>query len=105
MFQILDQSTFPYGQGASGTPLAPFVSVAANDLAAGTTLMVTELQNFQLPNGQTHNGCVRVDDTGVDFSCHIDWFVESYANEAQLSNLPEQATVQVSSCTVLTYNA
>lgn len=104
-FQVLDKSQFPYGQGASGRKLAPFVSVAANDLAQGTTLFVSQLKNWKLPNGQTHNGCVRVDDKGVGFSCHIDWFVVSYANEVKLSNLPERATVKATNCQVLNYGA
>jgi len=104
-FQVLDKSQFPYGQGSSGAALNPFVSVAANDLAQGTKLFVSELKNWKLPNGQIHNGCVRVDDEGADFSCHIDWFVVSYPNEVKLSNLPEQATVQVKNCQILSYGA
>ena len=87
--------------------LEPFVSVAANDLAQGTTLFVSALENLALPNGKTHNGCVRVDDRGsADFHCHIDWFVSLYDNYATMSDnnqLPDQATVQESSCQVQTY--
>ena len=80
------------------------MSVAANDLAQGTLLYVSELNNFQLPNGKKHNGCVRVDDQGVNFSCHIDWFVLSYSYEASVNpNLPENAHVKISNCQVLNY--
>jgi len=107
-FQILDKSQFPYGQGSSGKALEPFVSVAANDLKKGTTLFVSKLKNFVLPNGKTHNGCVRVDDTGSgdNFKCHIDWFVSSYDDYAKMSDknqLPDKATVQERSCQVQTY--
>ncbi|KAK9696033.1 hypothetical protein K7432_012688 [Basidiobolus ranarum] len=66
-FSIIEQGHFPYGKGAKDNALTPFVSVAANDIPLGSTLMVNQLKGVKMPNGRTHNGCVRVDDQGWSF--------------------------------------
>jgi len=38
--------------------------------------MVVQMIGTKLPNGLTHNGCVRVDDVSWSFGKnHIDWYV------------------------------
>ncbi|KAK9717743.1 hypothetical protein K7432_005963 [Basidiobolus ranarum] len=75
-FSFISEKVYPYGIGAWDNPLVPFVSVASNDLPQGTLLMVKQLEGIELPNGQTHNGCVRVDDQGWSFGDNqIDFMV------------------------------
>ncbi|RUS21111.1 hypothetical protein BC937DRAFT_93591 [Endogone sp. FLAS-F59071] len=102
-FLILDPKKFPYGEGGWDNPLYPFVSVASNDLPQGTTFEVEELVNFKLPNGMTHNGCVRVDDQGWSFgNCQFDFFILEYSFYPNL-NLPDNVHAQVKSCQPLNY--
>ena len=49
--------------GSNDNPLKPYVSIASNDIAYGTTGIVEEFVGMRTPQGETHNGCVRVDDS------------------------------------------
>ncbi|OZJ04203.1 hypothetical protein BZG36_02975 [Bifiguratus adelaidae] len=101
-FEILGKGT-PFGSGAYD-PLVPFVSVASNDLSGHTTVYIKEFDGLTLPNGETHNGCVRVDDNGWSFGgCHLDLFVMSYEYYANF-NWPSTITTNIQSCTVKDYN-
>ncbi|RUS18337.1 hypothetical protein BC937DRAFT_88914 [Endogone sp. FLAS-F59071] len=106
-FTVLDTKRYPFGQGAWNNALVPFVSVASNDLPQGTTLFVKELEDFRLPNGKVHNGCVRVDDQGAGQSfgnCHVDFFLLEYTFEVIMNpKLPEQAHIEVCDCQLLDY--
>ncbi|ORX64400.1 hypothetical protein K493DRAFT_372559 [Basidiobolus meristosporus CBS 931.73] len=75
-FSFINEKLYPFGLGEKDNALVPFVSVAANDISYGTTLMVEQLKGIKLPNGQIHNGCVRVDDQGWSFGDNqIDFMV------------------------------
>ncbi|CAO0794764.1 unnamed protein product [Mucor circinelloides] len=105
-FQKVDRSKAPYGLGSDDDiHLAPWVSVAANDLKVGTKLYVKELDGVKLPDGKTHNGCVRVDDEGWSFhGCQLDFFVLQFTAYQKLEDmLPEKVTVSAQDCKILDY--
>lgn len=83
----------------------PWVSVASNDLKRGTRLYVKELDQIRLPDGQVHNGCVRVDDDGWSFGkCQLDFFILQFSAFQMLSKqLPEHVTAVEQNCQVLDY--
>ncbi|KAK4513615.1 uncharacterized protein ATC70_005619 [Mucor velutinosus] len=105
VFMELDRSSTPYGIGHTGEGLNPWVSVASNDIATGTTLYVKEMDGLVLPGGKTHNGCVRVDDQGWGLgNCHIDFFVLQFSAYQELvKELPSTVTVTETSCTIKDY--
>ncbi|KAK4510542.1 ethionine resistance protein [Mucor velutinosus] len=105
-FQKVDRSEAPYGLGSDDNiHLSPWVSVASNDLKIGTKLYVKELDGVKLPDGKTHNGCVRVDDEGWSFhGCQLDFFVLQFTAYEKLENiLPEKVTVSAQDCKILDY--
>lgn len=62
-FVELDHEETPFGLGSdSDSGLEPWVSAASNNIKKGTTLYIKELDGLELPDGKTHNGCVRADD-------------------------------------------
>jgi 3D (Asp-Asp-Asp) domain-containing protein len=76
VFAVVDQKKHPYGIGSDDNSIYPFTSVASNDLKLGTKLYVKAIDGLLMPTGQTHNGCLRVDDSGDSFSgCQLDFFV------------------------------
>ncbi|ORX78738.1 hypothetical protein K493DRAFT_391515 [Basidiobolus meristosporus CBS 931.73] len=75
-FMELDPKRYPFGLGSRSNALKPFISISANDLPYGSKVMVNQLKGLKMPNGITHNGCVRVDDKGWSFgNNHIDLLV------------------------------
>lgn len=107
-YRKVDKTKFPFGVGSWDNPLEPFVSVAAADVPFRTTLCVRELENFQLPNNETHNGCVRVDDhMGIfpepSFQCAIALFVLEFPYSVRLQVDLPNASVYSCSCKVLNY--
>ncbi len=92
-YQTLDPQSHPFGKGGQQRALQPFRSVAVDPrwVPLGTPLYLPELRGMRLPDGSSHDGCVRADDTGGGIRRReIDFFVESYANykylEEQLWN-------------------
>ncbi|MBL9041833.1 MAG: hypothetical protein JNM83_09545 [Myxococcales bacterium] len=92
-YQTLDPQAHPFGKGGQQRALTPFRSVAVDPrwVPLGTPLYLPELRGMRLPDGSSHDGCVRADDTGGGIRRReIDFFVESYANykalEEQLLN-------------------
>jgi 3D (Asp-Asp-Asp) domain-containing protein len=82
-FTELDPREHPLGKGGQQRPLLPFKSVAVDPrfVPLGTPLYLPELRGLQLPDGTTHDGCVRADDTGGNIRRReLDFFVESYEN-------------------------
>lgn len=82
-FTQLDPREHPLGKGGQQRALLPFKSVAVDPrfVPLGTTLYLPELRGLVLPDGTTHDGCVRADDTGGNIRRHeLDFFVESYDN-------------------------
>ncbi|ORZ01800.1 hypothetical protein BCR43DRAFT_522576 [Syncephalastrum racemosum] len=104
-FAKVNRAKSPYGLGENDNSLVPWVSVAANDLKRGTKLYVKELDGVKLPDGETHNGCVRVDDEGWSFDgCQLDFFVLQYSAYRTLENkLPDKVTVQQKNCKIKNY--
>lgn len=106
VFEVVNRDRFPFGSGAKDNPLTPFVSVASNDLPLLSKVFVPILQGRRLPNGKTHNGCVRVDDMlGEHTSCHLDFFLPSYDAYRKLADgLPDNIRAQAhSDCRILHY--
>jgi len=102
-FTVVNIKRNPFGSGSEDNSLAPFVSVAVNDMELGTKMFVKELKGRKLPNGLVHNGCVRVDDEGWSFGdCQLDWFVLEYSNYVYM-NAPTHITVTVKPCKLLDY--
>lgn len=58
-FEEVNRKKNPYGMGSHDNSLNPWTTVAANDIPRGTTLYIKELHGLKLPDGRTHNGCVR----------------------------------------------
>ncbi|SAL96107.1 hypothetical protein [Absidia glauca] len=104
-FEKVNRKADPFGIGSNENPLVPWVSVASNDLKRGTRLYIKELDQVRLPDGQVHNGCVRVDDEGWSFGkCQLDFFILQYSAFKTLSNqLPEHVTAVEQNCQVLDY--
>ncbi|CAG7821304.1 unnamed protein product [Allacma fusca] len=70
-YNCFDKVSAPLG--SQNNKLVPFVSVASNGLPFGTTGVIAEFVGKKLPNGkETHDGCVRVDDT-CSTCTHNDW--------------------------------
>ena len=96
-----------YGLGSKGKSLVPFVSVTADkSFPHDTTLFIKNLKGSKLPNGKTHNGCVRVDDNCGD-GCgakHLDLHVGTYAfYKAANGRYQGQSDVTKSDCEILEY--
>ena len=76
---------FPWGVGSNDNGIYPSTSVAVNKKGLfGKTIFVNEFKGLQLPNGQVHNGCVKVDDECPSCSDHIfDFFAgkKTWANQ------------------------
>ena len=104
-FITLDRKKTPYGLGTDSGQLTPWVSVATNDIKKGTKLYIQKLDGLKLPNGETHNGGVRVDDEGWSYDgCQIDFFVLQYTAYKSLSNkLPNRVKAVQRDCTVKNY--
>lgn len=106
-FLEVNRKEDPYGLGSENdNALTPWVSVASNDLHPGTKLYIKELDGVKLPQGKTHNGCVRVDDKGWSFGgCQLDFFVLQFTSYQKLQDLvPEHVTVtEKSNCKILNY--
>ncbi|ORY92112.1 hypothetical protein BCR43DRAFT_518111 [Syncephalastrum racemosum] len=86
-FMEVDKHDNPYGLTSHSSPLRPFVTVAANDIARGTKIYVPQLDGWDIPgSSKKHNGCLLVDDRGWSFSSrHIDFYVYSMKNYESLN--------------------
>lgn len=105
-FEIVNINKYPFGIGSSDNNLIPFISIALNSVSLNTTLYIKELDGFKLPNNKTHNGCVRVDDTGYGFGkCHIDFFVLRYTYYKHLQKYMKKDKVfsKIEDCKILNY--
>lgn len=77
-FAELDPAEFPWGQGSQGNALIPYHTIATDTavLRFGTAVYAPALAGQQLPDGTTHDGCLRAGDVGGGIDgLHIDWFV------------------------------
>ncbi|KAI8335872.1 hypothetical protein BC941DRAFT_429628 [Chlamydoabsidia padenii] len=76
-FEEVDKHDDPYGLTSGGSPLRPYVTIAANDLKKGTKVYIPQLVGWSLPgSNKKHNGCALVDDQSWSFgSHHIDFYI------------------------------
>ena len=82
-FEQLDVREMPFGRGAGTRPLIPFKSVAVDTrvIQIGEPLYIPEFDGMRLPDGSTHDGCVRATDTGGGIKGRkMDFFVVTYGN-------------------------
>ncbi|KAJ1980773.1 hypothetical protein H4R35_000995, partial [Dimargaris xerosporica] len=98
--------------GSEGKILELFTSVASNSLDKGTILYLADLDGVELPGGDTHNGCVSVDDDGWSKGdeAWIDWYVGSEANYRTLNekigkDKVDAKITDASSCEILQYKS
>lgn len=105
VFMKVDRKKAPYGLGSNSKALVPWVSVAANDIALGTTLYIKDLDGISLPNGKKHNGCVRVDDRSWSMGgCQIDFFLLQFSSYQQFNKkVASKVKVVEKSCKVQDY--
>ncbi|KAI9303249.1 hypothetical protein BJ944DRAFT_241620 [Cunninghamella echinulata] len=105
VFQEVNRKKSPFGLGSHSNSLNPWTTVAANDIPRGTTLYIKELNGLKLPDGRTHNGCVRVEDESWSFdSCQIDFFALQFkAYKVLTKKVPTKVTVVQKKCKLLNY--
>jgi len=88
-FEALDKAAFPWGRGASGNPITPLRSVAADTriLAMGTVIYVPELDGISAdPEQDPMDGCFVVEDRGLKVQGeHIDIFTGHPSRTAVLN--------------------
>lgn len=88
-FEALDATSFPWGRGASGRPIAPLRSIAADTavLPMGTILYIPELEGApRAPDGEPADGCFVVEDRGLKVRGeHVDIFAGSPSQTAALN--------------------
>ncbi|PRP96087.1 3D domain-containing protein [Enhygromyxa salina] len=93
-FAVLDPARFVWGQGSRGNALVPYLSIATDTsvLPFGTSVYAPGLDGVALPDGRTHDGCLRAADVGGGIEgTHVDWFVGLKGNYRQLdANVPER---------------
>ncbi|KAI8379235.1 uncharacterized protein BYT42DRAFT_568148 [Radiomyces spectabilis] len=107
-FMELDKNEDPYGLTAHGSPLRPYITIAANDIKKGTKIFVPSLEGLQLPGtNMRHNGCFLVDDESWSFSSnHIDLYVYRMQNYRKLIDSHGVSKVDVyegGDCKLLNY--
>lgn len=86
-FDALDRNTFPWGRGASGAPITPLRSVAADTqvLPMGTVIYVPELDGVR-GSDTASDGCFVVEDRGLKVQGeHIDIFTGHPTQTAMLN--------------------
>jgi 3D (Asp-Asp-Asp) domain-containing protein len=88
-FDVLDKATFPWGRGASGAPITPLRSVAADTrvLPMGTVLYIPELDGVARGTSEgTLDGCFVVEDRGLKVQGeHVDIFTGHPTQTAALN--------------------
>ncbi|AKV04537.1 hypothetical protein AKJ09_11200 [Labilithrix luteola] len=88
-FDALDAASFPWGRGATGRPIAPLRSVAADTsvLPMGTVLYIPELEGAPRgPDSEPADGCFVVEDRGLKVRGeHVDIFAGFPSQTAALN--------------------
>ncbi|KAI9003799.1 hypothetical protein DFJ74DRAFT_693775 [Hyaloraphidium curvatum] len=108
-YRVMDPKKFPYGKGSRENPLVPWVSAASDDLPFGTVVFVAPTKGLRVPGTtKRHNGCWRVDDTGIGvYRCWLDLFVSTYGNYVNVTGrLGERGSLAIKdakNCPVLDY--
>ena len=89
-FEALDKNAFPHGRGASGKPITPLRTIAADTqvLAMGTVVYIPELDGAPRGDGATIDGCFVVEDRGLRVKGeHVDVFTGDPSRTAVLNDL------------------
>ncbi|KAI9273892.1 hypothetical protein EDC94DRAFT_510246 [Helicostylum pulchrum] len=107
-FMEVDKKEDPYGLTSFGTPLRPFITIAANDIKRNTKIFVPEIEGWEIPgSSKKHNGCLLVDDRSWSFdSNHIDFYVYREKNYRTLNGDHKISKVDVyegGDCNLLNY--
>jgi 3D (Asp-Asp-Asp) domain-containing protein len=93
-FDALDRQTYPWGRGASGNPISPLRSIAADVsvLAMGTVIYIPELDGIE-----GSDGCFVVEDRGLKVQGeHVDIFTGDPSRTASLnSQVPSNQGVTI----------
>jgi 3D (Asp-Asp-Asp) domain-containing protein len=79
-FDALDPQRFPFGRGATGNPITPFRTIAADTsvLPMGTVVYIPELDGAPRESGDPIDGCFVVEDRGMKVKGeHVDIFTGS----------------------------
>ncbi|ORX62579.1 hypothetical protein DM01DRAFT_1330710 [Hesseltinella vesiculosa] len=107
-FELVDKSDDPFGLTAYGSPLRPYITIAANDISKGTKIFVPQLVGWKLPNSnKRHNGCLLVEDQSWSFGGHhIDFYVYQQSHYKTLDKSHRITKVDIyegGSCQLLNY--
>ncbi len=109
-FEALDPQTFPYGRGATGRPITPLRTLAADTsvLPMGTVVYIPELDGAPRgESGEAIDGCFVVEDRGSRVKGeHVDIFtgsrtVTAFLNERLPSNQGVTVVVEAPRCSHL----
>ncbi|KAI8883341.1 carbohydrate-binding module family 50 protein [Backusella circina FSU 941] len=86
-FMEVDKKEDPYGLTSYGSPLRPFITIAANDIKRDTKIFIPSLEGWSIPgSSKKHNGCLLVDDQSWSFEDnHVDFYVYREANYKTLN--------------------
>ncbi|ORZ18134.1 hypothetical protein BCR42DRAFT_450649 [Absidia repens] len=107
-FEEVDKKDDPFGLTANGSPLRPYITIAANDLKMGTKVYIPQLVGWSLPGSKKkHNGCALVNDQSWSFgSHHIDFYIYKQKNYKTLDKQHRTTKVDIyegGSCTIQNY--
>jgi hypothetical protein len=107
-FEEVDKHDDPYGLTANGSPLRPYVTIAANDFKKGTKVYIPQLVGWSLPGtSKKHNGCALVDDQSWSFGKHhIDFYIYKQKNYQTLDKQHRITKVDIyegGGCTIQNY--
>ena len=105
-FDVLDQTRFPWGRGATGGAITPLRTVAVDpkEIPLGTTLYIPEYHGLRGPDGKAHDGCFVAEDRGLKVvGKHVDVFTGNPTttkswNQAVPSNQGVKVVVGASRC-------
>ncbi|KAI9473721.1 MAG: hypothetical protein EXX96DRAFT_488579 [Benjaminiella poitrasii] len=108
-FMEVNKKEDPYGLTSFGSPLRPFITIAANDIKRNTKIYVPQIDGWEIPGtSKRHNGCLLVDDRSWSFdSNHIDFYVYRERNYRTLNSEHKVREVDVyegGDCNLLNYN-
>ncbi|KAL7333342.1 hypothetical protein PS15p_202250 [Mucor circinelloides] len=107
-FMEVDKKEDPYGLTSFGSPLRPFITIAANDIKRNTKIYVPSIDGWEIPgSSKKHNGCLLVDDRSWSFdSNHIDFYVYREKNYRSLNGEHKVSSVDIyegGDCNLLNY--
>ncbi|KAI7900695.1 uncharacterized protein BX663DRAFT_553981 [Cokeromyces recurvatus] len=107
-FMEVDKKEDPFGLTAFGSPLRPFITIAANDIKRNTKIFIPQIVGWEVPgSSKKHNGCLLADDRSWSFdNNHIDFYVYREKNYRDLNKKYKISEVDVyegGNCNLLNY--